>query len=125
MIEIKKRFTGGILLSVDAADLSSADLRSADLRSADFSSANLSKARLSWHSHDLLSEVLKRSSGDDIAKLKIAGLLLVCHGKCWPDFLALDDPLTDWALDTLAEWVQDGDGAPPEVAERVKKAVAT
>ena len=35
MIEIKNRFTGNILLKVDAADLRGADLRSADLRGAE------------------------------------------------------------------------------------------
>jgi hypothetical protein len=48
-------------------------------------------------------------------------LLVICREKCWKDFLSLRDPLTDWALDTLAEWVQDDDGAPKEVRERVKK----
>ena len=35
---------------------------------------------------------------------------------CWRHFLAMDDdPLRDWALNTLAKYVQDGDGAPDEI----------
>ena len=73
MIEIKHRYTGAVLRTVDApnlsganlyganlygadlygADLSSAYLRGADLRSADLRSANLRSANL--HSADLQS----------------------------------------------------------------------
>jgi hypothetical protein len=64
---------------------------------------------------------LKRAAGDDIDKLKVAGLIMMCRDKCWKDFLAMRDPLTGWAMDVLAEWVQDGDGAPDELREWKKK----
>ena len=107
------------------ANLSYADLRSADLRSADLSYANLryanlSKIRIAYQSHDLLAEILKRSAGDDIAKLKVAGLILISRDKCWEGFLdmAEHEPLADWALDELAKWVQPGDEAPKILRKR-------
>jgi hypothetical protein len=130
-IEIKKRWTGEVIctgktvaeaVKAYLADLSQANLSHADLYQADLSQANLYQADLSWRSHDLLSEILKRSAGDDddIAKLKVAGLLLVCREKCWQEFLDMRDPLLGWALDELAGWVQDDDGAPECVRERIK-----
>ena len=95
-----------------SANLSFADLSSANLRYADLSSADLRSARISWRSHDLISEILKRSSGDDIAKLKVAGLILVCREKCWSEFLSICDPLSEWAIDVLRGWIVDGDDHP-------------
>jgi hypothetical protein len=104
------------------ADLRLAGLRGADLRGADFSGADLrgaglSGAKLAWQSHDLLAEILRRAAGYDIAKLKIAGFILLCRHKCWREFLSLTDrePLSGWAMGVLAEWVQDKDGAPDAI----------
>ena len=47
MIEIKNRWTGAIILSLDVPNLRDADLSGADLSGADLSSANLSDANLS------------------------------------------------------------------------------
>jgi len=107
---------------LSGADFSGAKLSGADLRGADFSGANLSGAdlsgaKLAWQSHDLLAEILKRAAGDDIAKLKVAGVILLCREKCWRELLAIRDPLTGWAIGVLREWVQDGDGAPKELVE--------
>ena len=46
-IEIKNRWSGTVILTVDAANLSDADLSDADLRYANLSDANLSDADLS------------------------------------------------------------------------------
>jgi len=92
----------------------------ADLSGASLRGANLRGARIAWQSHDLIAELLKRSAGDDIAKLKVAGLVLVCREKCWSDFLKLRDPLAGWALGVLREWVQDGDDAPDELRKETE-----
>jgi hypothetical protein len=99
------------------ADLYKADLYGADLHGADLHGADLENIKISWISHDLISEVLRRGAGNDIEKLKIAGLILIQRGWCWEQFLALDDPLKEWALDELAKWVQDGDNAPEMLRE--------
>jgi len=65
-----------------------------------------------------MSEILLRAAGSDIEKRKIAGLIRISPDWCWSQFLALDDPLTDWALEELAKWVQDGDGAPAVLVSR-------
>ena len=135
-VQIKNRWTGDVICEgetiaeavvVSRANLRGADLRCANLRGANLSCANLrcadlsganlcgvnfSGATLAWNSHDLIAELLKRAAGGDVAKLKIAGLILVCREKCWADFLDLRDPLTGWAIGVLREWVQAGDDYP-------------
>jgi hypothetical protein len=97
---------------LSGAALSGADLTEVDLRGANLRGANLLRAEIAWQSHDLIAEILKRSSGDDTAKLKVAGFILICREKCWSEFLDIRDPLAGWAIGVLADWVQDGDGAP-------------
>ena len=99
------------------ADLSYADLGYADLGYANLRSAELRYAKIAWSSHDLLSEILRRAAGDDIAKLKAAGLILMCREKCWKSFLEMRDPLAGWAIGVLAERVQENDGAPEAVVK--------
>jgi len=95
-----------------------ANLTGADLTGADLWGAYLTGAKLNWNSHQLVSEILQRAAGNDIEKRKIAGLIRISPDWCWSQFLAINDPLTDWALDELAKWVQDGDGAPNVVVSR-------
>ena len=104
------------------ADLGGADLGGADLRGADLRGADLRGCKLAFQSHDLLAEILRRAAGDDVAKLKIAGFILVCRDKCWKEFaeFAKHDPLGDWALDELSKWVQPGDEVPYVLQDRVK-----
>jgi len=97
------------------ADLGGAKLRGAYLGCADLGDADGNRAKLSWKSHDLLAEILRRAAGDDVAKLKIAGLVMLCRDKCWKEFFAMRDPLTGWAAGVLREWVQPGDGSPAEL----------
>ena len=102
------------------ANLSHADLRDANLSHADLRDANLSGARLNWQSHTLLGHILRVSAGPDIEKRKIAGFVLVSTDLCWKDSLAIKDPLKNWALETLAAYVKDGDNA-PAVLKRLAK----
>ena len=94
------------------AYLSGSDLSGSDLSGSDLSGSDLSGAKLSWESHDLISEILRRSAGDDISKLKAAGFVLLCREKCWSEFLDIRDPLAGWALGVLREWIVDGDEHP-------------
>jgi hypothetical protein len=136
---LKHLLEGAVRDRVDlsGADLSGADLRGADLGSAVFRFANLSVvdfrgadltgahfdfadlrtarldgARCAWTSRDVVSELLRRAAGDDIGKLKVAGLALVQRHWCWREFFALGDPLSHWAMETLAAYVRPDDGAP-------------
>ena len=102
------------------ADLCGAYLRGADLRGAYLGGADLGGAKMNWQSRDILGEILRRAAGLDIGKRKVAGLVLISRDWCWSRFATLEsDPLFDWALDTLAEYVQDGDDAPDIVRQRV------
>jgi hypothetical protein len=130
---------------LSGADLSGADLSRANLRGADLYGANLRGAYLSgaylgranlrgaylygadlknitvsWTSHDLLAEILRRAAGDSVERLMVAGLLLMHRGWCWEQFLALDHSEKEWAMDELAKWVKDDDGA-PAVLKRIAK----
>ena len=117
--------TGAKLAGADLtrADLTRADLTRADLTRAKLDGAKLTCAKLNFQSHDLLAEILRRAAGDNTEKLKIAGYILICRDKCWKDFaeLADHDPLGNWALDELAQWVQDDDDAPEMLKDRARK----
>ena len=128
MIEIKHRFTGEVIATGETiakavadnlADLRGADLGGAYLSGAYLRGADLRDAKLAWRSHDLLAEILRRAAGDDIGKLKVAGLVLIQRDWCWREMLkhADRDPLGGWALDELRQWVQDGDEV-PEVLQK-------
>ena len=117
---------------LSGSDLSGSDLRYSNLRGSDLRYSNLSGSDLSgsvligsvligsdlsgsvlnWRSHALVGEILRRHAGKDPAKRKIAGLVLVSTDWCWQKFLAIDDPLRDWAISVLRDYVQDGDRAP-------------
>jgi hypothetical protein len=102
-------------------DLRGACLRGADLRGAYLRGADLRGADLGFTSHDLIAEILRRAAGDDMAKLKVAGYILICRDQCWSDFLKLRDPLSGWAMDELVKWVVDGDNAPRQLREHKAK----
>ena len=113
---------GAYLRGADLGDvhLRDADLGDADLRGVHLHGANgESRAKLAWQSHDLIAEILRRAAGDDVAKLKVAGYILMCRDKCWGDFLKLRDPLLGWALDVLRPWA-NGDESAPEILRREK-----
>ena len=109
---------------LSGANLSRANLRGADLRGADLGGAFLSGAFLhgadltgavvSWQSHDMIAEILRRAAADNPARRMLAGLILISRDWCWDEFLALDidSELRRWALDELRQWVRPGDNAP-------------
>jgi Pentapeptide repeats (8 copies) len=85
---------------LSCADLYGADLSCADLYGADLSRANLYGAKISWSSHRVISEILKNNSNEEIAKLEIAGLIMIQTSWCWREFCELDKSreLKDWAM---------------------------
>ena len=96
-----------------SADLGYADLRSADLGYANLRSANLRSANLSWSSHDLLAEILRREAGNDIKRRSFAGLIKISYDWCWDTWLKLD--VTDelrWAAAVLAKWIKPENTGP-------------
>ncbi len=107
-------FRGADLRDVN---LHGANLNGADFHGTDLRGVNLVDARLNWQSHDLIAEILRQASGDDVEKLKIAGLVLILRDWCYRDFLRLDDSLKDWVLDTLSKCVKDDDGAPRKIRD--------
>jgi hypothetical protein len=140
--EIKDRWSERVLFSADGdslryvvrsaslsradlsrASLSEADLYGADLYGADLYGADLYGAKIAWTSHTVVAELLKRAAEIDVEKRKIAGLILISTDWCWEDFLALkiSPKLKKWALDTLAQYVTEGDRAPEAIASRAEK----
>ena len=103
------------------ADLRGAHLRRACLGGADLEGADLRGATLSWQSHDIIAELLRRSAGQDASKRKLAGLVLVSRDWCWDKFLSLRSRDRKWALDVLAKYVKYGDGAPELLRRRAKQ----
>ena len=94
------------------ANLEGADLRHADLRHADLRHADLRAAKLNFQSHALLAVVLRQEAGEDIAKRQIAGLVAISTDLCWSDFLKLRLKEREWALTTLASYIQPNDNHP-------------
>ena len=91
------------------------------LRGAYLSGAELSGAKFNWNSHELLSEVLHRETGDDYEKIAFSGAVCIHMEWCWNQWLEKSPKhLVDWALDVLAGYVMEGDDAPEVVRERVK-----
>jgi hypothetical protein len=80
----------------------------------DLADAKFAGAKLNWDSRELISEILRQAAAGDLEKIKVAGAIRLCRYLCWSDFIALKDPLTDWALDVLRSYVQPDDGFPAE-----------
>jgi len=126
--DLRNAYLSGAYLSnadLRNADLSNADLSGANLRGAYLSGAYLSNVTVNWNSHALIAELLKRAAGNEIEKLKVAGLILLMTEWCWDKFLKLDEPLAEWALDVLAGYVVEGDNAPAVLRRLAKKAEPT
>ncbi len=90
------------------ANLSYADLSYADLSGADLYGARLSGIQPNLLSHELVGEILRQAAGVNIEKLKLAALVRSQKSWCWEDFLALGDPLEDWALGILRDLDEEG-----------------
>ncbi|HEV3343078.1 MAG TPA: pentapeptide repeat-containing protein [Pirellulales bacterium] len=107
--------------SLDGARLVGARLDGARLVGASLVGASLDGASLEWSSRDLIAKILCQAAGDDIEKRKVAGLILVSRDWCWDQFLEIDDPLREWAIETLAKFVQPDDSAPEVLADAAEK----
>ena len=104
------------------ANLYGAILDGAILDGANLDGAILDGAMLNWNSHQLLSEILHRESGDDYQKIAFSGAIRIHKSWCWQKWLDNSPKeMVDWALDVLAKYVVEGDDAPDVVKERVKK----
>ena len=104
------------------ADLQGAYLRVANLQGADLRGANLQGAEISFSSHDLVSEILKRAAGEDISHLKLAGFILLKRDWCWKEFLEMREGCKKWALGELRKWTYEGDNAPEILHKKIKGA---
>ncbi len=94
------------------ADLRRAYLRGAYLQGADLQGADLQGATLSWQSHDLLAEILRRAAEGCPGRRMIAGLVLISQDWCWADFAKLEHSEKQWALKTLAKYIKPGEEIP-------------
>lgn len=100
------------------ADLSGANLTGCSLVNAYLPTCNLDCARLNWNSHDLVAEVLRRDAGEDLIRRSVAGLFLASRDVEIGRLLTFQLPSSAWAINELARWVEDGDGAPEILKKR-------
>ena len=101
------------------ANLCWANLYRANLCWANLCWANLYGAKMNWQSHNLIAELLRRAAGSYPEKRKVAGLVLISRDWCWENFQKHcgSDPLFAWAIETLRQYVTDGDDAPDILRE--------
>lgn len=112
-----KSLNGAVLYECETETLKAA-LIEADKSGADLGGADLRGAKGFWQSHDVIAEILFRAAQDDAEKRSVAGLILVSRDWCWKEFLALNDPLTSWAISVLRPYAEaDAENVPPELNE--------
>ena len=125
-------FRGSVLRRCDftRADLDDANFQGATLELSTFHHASLhgaifEGATLPWDQHDILAELLRRAAMNQkknrTARLMVAGLVSVGQHLCWANFLHIRHEEREWALNVLAEYVQDCDGAPAILHKLAKK----
>ena len=105
--------------NLQRASLQGASLQGANLYRANLCWANLYGAKMNWQSHNLIAELLRRAAGSYPEKRKVAGLVLISRDWCWENFQKHcgSDPLFAWAIETLRQYVTDGDDAPDILRE--------
>jgi hypothetical protein len=121
---------------LEGADLEGANLEGANLEGANLEGANLEAVILNWQSHQLLGELLKRAAGESIEKRMVAGLITISTDWCWHEFLAIEhsefdiepgllsefrDRYKEWAIQILAQYVQNEDGSPDIIKEYAQR----
>ena len=120
--EIKSCSTAEVLFSSEECDniklcleaavkvrtcLARAYLTEAYLAGAYLAGANLTGARLSWTSHTLLAEILRREADDNIMKCSFTGLVLINQHWCWDKWISLEiTPEIRWAAAVLSKWIK-------------------
>ena len=96
-----------IKLCLEAAVKVRTCLARADLTGADLTGADLRGARLSWTSHTLLAEILRREADDNIMKCSFTGLVLINQHWCWDKWISLEiTPEIRWAAAVLSKWIK-------------------
>ena len=92
-------------------------------KKADLSRANLSGANLSWNSHALIGEILKRAAQNDKGLRSVAGLILVSTDWCWEKLLTeLTPEQIAWCKETLRPWWEGKEEQLPEKARKIVEA---
>lgn len=88
------------------ANLSNTDLRAAYFHKTDLFDTYFKGAQLNWTSHELLSELLRQSAGNNVKRLMVAGLPLVTREWCWKEYLKveIDPEIKKWVKETLSKW---------------------
>ncbi len=101
------------------ANLENANLEDANLRYANLDHTCLRNATINWNSHDLISEILKRSA-KTTNQFMIVGLILIKWDWCWNHFYEeIVDPETrNWIQTTLNMYVKEGDGHPVYISNK-------
>ena len=100
---------------LSGADLSGADLGGALLGQASVGAAKLDGARLAWDSRELISEILVQAAGEDVDRLKIAGLFAL---EGWRRLGQLAEAERRWIVEVLRPWTEvDGTQPPRELLQ--------
>jgi hypothetical protein len=100
---------------LSGADLRGADLDGALLGQASVGAAKLEGARLAWDSRELISEILAQAAGEDLDRLKIAGLVAL---EGWHRLGQLAEAERRWIVEVLRPWTEvDGTQPPRELLQ--------
>ena len=107
---------------LECANLQWANLQCANLRGADLYGADLRGANINWTQHELVAEILRQAAGNDIEKLQLAGLILICKNKCWDEFMQIEQvmKLKDWWLEVFRPYFE---AHPDNVPSQVKQII--
>ena len=102
------------------AKLQGTYLRGANLVGANLEGANLEGANINWTQHELVAEILRQAAGNDVEKLQLAGLILICKDKCWEDFMQIEQVMKfkDWCLEVFKPFFE---AHPENIPHQVKK----
>jgi cytochrome c oxidase assembly protein subunit 15 len=106
------RLTGAVLTGTD---LRGTDLGGAVLGRAGVGAAKLDGARLAWDSRELISEILAQAAGEDVDRLKVAGLFAL---EGWRRLGQLAEAERRWIGEALRPWTEvDGTEPPGELLQ--------
>ena len=93
------------------ANFTDCNMRGINLTGADVTDANFTNAELPWYSYEVLAEILRQAAGEDVSKLKMAGLVLILRDKFLQVFLKGGDPDATWALGELRKREKENDNS--------------